>query len=253
MNRRRVMAGLVVGSVLAVLAPSMVAAGEGQERPPRLAVHGEAVLEVPADQLRLNVGVVTDGAAAQEALDHNTAKMKQVVRALAAAGLSEVDYETGQFEIQPQWSPRPRNPVADDWRPHIVGYTVTNRVRVKTSKIDLAGKLIGAASDAGANTVDSIVFDLADPRRHRGAAIAAAAANAIADARALAAASSVRLVGVLSLGLDEAAAVPRPVRPAMMAEAMDLKIAAAVPPITPGDVTVHASVQVVYEIAEAQP
>jgi uncharacterized protein YggE len=39
----------------------------------------------------------------------------------------------------------------------------------------------------------------------------------------------------------------------MMAEAMDLKIAAAVPPITPGDVTVHASVQVVYEIAEAQP
>ncbi|MGD2062132.1 MAG: SIMPL domain-containing protein [Nitrospirota bacterium] len=252
MKRRPGKKWLVAAVALTALVPSMVAADDGQQQTPHLAVRGVAVLEVPADQLRLNVGVITNAVTAQEALDSNTGKMKQVARALVAAGLSDADYETGQFEIRPQWSPRPRNPAPDDWRPHIVGYTVTNQLRVKTTRIDLAGKLIGAASEAGANAIDSISFDLADPRRHRGAAIAAAAANAIANARALATASSVRLVRVLSLGLDEAAAVPRPVRPAMMAEAMDLKMAVA-PPITAGDVTVRASVQLVYEIAEAQP
>jgi uncharacterized protein YggE len=249
---RRVMASIGVAAVLAVLAPLPAVAGEAQEGPARLTVRGDATLKVPADQLRLNVGVVTDAPTAQAALDRNTEKMKRVAHALNAVGLSEADYETGQFEIQPQWSPRPRNPVGDDWRPHIVGYTVTNRLRVKTTEIDLAGKIIGAASDAGANTVDSITFDLADPRLHRGAAIAAAAANAIADARTLAAAASVHLVRVISLGLDEASAVPRPLRPLAMAEGMDLKTVAAMPPITAGEVTVRASVQVVYEIAEVQ-
>jgi uncharacterized protein YggE len=243
---------VVAAPLLAVLASAPATAGDAQEPVPRLSVHGEAVLEVPADQLRLNVAVVTDGATAQAALDRNSETMKRVVRALTAAGLTVDEYETGRFNIQPQWSPRPRKAVAEDWRPHIVGYTVTNQLRVKTTKIDRAGRLIAVASEAGANAVDSIVFDLANPRVHRDAAIAAAAANAIADAQALAVASSVRLVRVLSLSLDEARAVPFPVRPLAMAEGMDLKMGAAAPPITAGDVTVRASVQLVYEIAESQ-
>jgi len=244
--QRRIL-GRIVGTALLLCAlPAVVAADEGQALP-RLTVRGEAVIEVPADQLRMDIGVVTDGQTAQAALDSNTAAMERVVEALAAAGLSEAEYRTGQFQIQPQWAPRPRD-APPDWRPRIAGYTVTNRLSIKTTKIDLAGRLIGATSSAGANTIDAIAFDLADPRRHRAAAIAAAAANAIADATALAQASAVRLVRIISLSLDEASAIPRPMRAMALREGMAMDMAAAEPPISPGDVTVRAGVSVVYEI-----
>ena len=138
---------LVATALLLCTVPAMAVADEGDE-PPRLTVHGEAALEVPADQLRMEIGVVTDGPTAQAALDRNTAEMQRVVAALAAAGLSQSEYQTGQFQIQPQRAPRPRNP-GPDWQPHIAGYTVTNRLSVKTTQIDRAGKLIGVASGAG--------------------------------------------------------------------------------------------------------
>jgi len=245
--QRRIL-GRIMGTVVVLCTlPAAVAADEG-ETLARLTVRGEAAIDVPADQLRMDIGVVTDGETAQAAMDRNTVEMEQVVAALAAAGLTEAEYRTGQFQIQPQRAPRPRD-AAPDWRPLIVGYTVTNRLSIKTTKIDLAGKLIGAASGAGANTIDAIAFDLADPRSHRAAAIATATANAIADAMALAEASAVRLVRVLSLTLDEASTIPRPMRAMALAEGMAMAMPAAEPPITPGDVTVRAGVSMVYEIA----
>jgi uncharacterized protein YggE len=244
--QRRILGWIVGATLLQGAIPAGVAAQEEEVRP-QLTVRGEAVLEVPADQLRMDIGVVTDGPTAQAALDGNTTAMERVIAALTAAGLTAEEYRTGQFQIQPQRAPRPRD-AGRDWRPRIVGYTVTNRLSVKTTRIDLAGKLIGAASGAGANTIHSIAFDLADPRSHRAAAIAAATANAIADAKALAEASDVRLVRILSLALDEAAAVPRPMPPIALREAVGMSMAAAEPPITPGDVTVRAGVSILYEI-----
>jgi len=248
--QRRILGRIVGTALLLCTLPAAVAADEGGTLA-RLTVRGEAVIEVPADQLRMDIGVVTDGQTAQAALDRNTVEMERVVEALAAAGLSAAEYRTGQFQIQPQRAPRPRD-AEPDWRPRIAGYTVTNRLSIKTTKIDLAGRLIGVASSAGANTIDAIVFDLADPRSHRAAAIAAATTNAIADATALAEASAVRLVRTLSLALDEASAIPRPMRAMALGEGMAMGIAAAEPPITPGDVTVRAGVSVVYEITSRQ-
>ena len=104
-----------------------------------------------------------------------------------------------------------------------------------------------AASLAGANTIDGLRFDLADPRAHRDEAIRQATAHALHDARTLAAAAGVALSRVLSIDLDRSATpVGASYRP-MAAEA-----ARAAPPVTPGDVTVRASVTVVYEIAGKQ-
>lgn len=215
---------------------------------PNLTVRGEALLKVPADQMHLNIAAVTHAETADRALDQNTALMENVIQALKKTGLTEDEYQTGQFQIDPEWSPRPRQ-TPEEWRPRIVGYSVTNRLAIKTKKLTLAGKLIGAATDAGANAIDSIVFDLADPRKYRGQAIQQATANALADARSLADAASVKLVRVLTLSLDNAVATPFRVgaesfaRGAMTAEA-------AAPPISSGEVTVQAGVMLVYEIGE---
>lgn len=241
---------LVVLTMAAVMAsgPMVFAADHVKSEPvPRLSVRGEALLEVPADQLQLSVGVVTEGDTAQGALEENSIKMKAVVRALEGVGLTSDDYQTGQFRVQPNWSPRPRQ-APEEWRPRIVGYTVSNTLNIKTTRLKLAGKIIGAVSEGGANTIDAIRFDLSDPRKYRAEAIRQATANAMADARSAAEAASVRLVRVLSLTLDEAVATP--VR--MQTEGYSMRTAMAMdqrePPISSGDVTVRANVTLVYEI-----
>jgi uncharacterized protein YggE len=213
---------------------------------PKLTVRGQAELNKPADQLRLQVGVVTEAPQAESALGDNSRKMQSVVEALKKAGLGAGEYETGSFSLQPVYSQRPRSAEAE-WQPKIVGYRVSNTLNVKTKKLDMAGKLIQAANDAGANSIDSISFDLADPRTHRAEAIAAAAANARSDAGALSQAADVKLVRILGISLDEAGYQP-PI-PLMQAGRMAMAETAMAPPIEPGEIVVRAGVTIVYEIA----
>jgi uncharacterized protein YggE len=235
-----------LGVVLCGLGTAGHAAAPEQELP-RLTVRGEAILYVPADQLNLRIGVVTAAETAEAGLGENTEKMDRVVKALQQVGLTQGEYETSQFQIQPRWSPRPRQAPAE-WRPEIVGYSVTNSLNIRTRKLELAGKLIGAAAKAGANEIGAILFDLADPRQYRDDAIEAATANAIADARSLAGAASVRLLRVLSLTLDQAVATPVKVQAGAYAERAALAMDAPAPHMTSGDVTVRAHVLLVYQI-----
>ncbi len=216
------------------------------ERVPELTVHGEASLQVPADQMRITVGVVTHGVTAEAALEDNTDKMGEVEKALQRAGLGKEEYRTGFFQIEPKWEIRPRQ-AAWDWKPGITGYIVRNSFKVVSRQIKLTGKIIEAATSAGANDIQALTFDLADPRHSRAAAIEQATANARADAVTLAAAAGVELIRVLSLQLDGSPAAPMRVemRPMAFDEGM---AAGASPPITAGDVTVGAGVHLVYEI-----
>ncbi|MCZ6735592.1 MAG: SIMPL domain-containing protein [Planctomycetota bacterium] len=213
----------------------------------KLTVRGDAQLHKPADQLRLNVGVVTEATQAGEALQENSRRMVDVVEALEEVGLTKGEYETGQFHLQPQYSRRPRQ-AGPEWRPQIIGYQVTNTLSIKTKRLDLAGELIEAANQAGANSIGAIGFELADPRTHRAEAIAAATANALADAHTLADAASVQLVRIITITLDEAAHW-QPIRTMAARAGPALAEAAVPPPIVPGKITVRAGVTVIYEIA----
>ncbi len=211
----------------------------------KLTVRGDAQLHKPADQLRLQVGVVTEATQAGEALQENSRRMVDVVEALEEVGLTKGEYETGQFHLQPQYSRRPRQ-AGPEWRPQIIGYQVTNTLSIKTKRLDLAGELIEAANQAGANSIGAIGFDLADPRTHRAEAIAAASANALADAHSLAEAASVQLVRIITITLDEAVHW-QPTRTMAAREGL-AAMAPPAPPIVPGKITVRAGVTVVYEI-----
>lgn len=214
------------------------------DMPPTLTVRGEAELDKPADRLLLRVSVVSESEVAGEALTDNNSRMHAVVSAVTKTGLTDKEYQTGRFQLQPVYSRRPARLADPDWRPQIISYRVTNTLAIKTQRLELAGDLIQAANDAGANAIDSIAFDLADPRKHRAEAISAATANALADAGALAEAAGVRLVRIRTLTLDESG--PRPIY--LQRGRTTAMEAAAAPPIAPGTVTVRAAVTVVYLI-----
>lgn len=234
--------GLV--AVLALSAPAV--ALDDEPLVATLTVRGDAELQKPADQLRIRISVVTEGFEAQATLEENSRRTDDVVDALRMHGLRKGEYQTGRFSISPRYSARPRN-AGPDWHRQIIGYEVTNSLAIKTAKLDLAGKLIQSANEAGANSIDSIVFDLADPRAHRNEAISAATAHAISDAGVLAESASLRLVRIISIDLDDARRSP-PV-PTMARAEMMAVAAAPAPPIVPGEITVRAGVTIVYEIA----
>lgn len=223
-----------------------IAADDDDKNITKLAVRGTAELEKPADQLRLSIGVINEGRDATEVLEENSRSMTKVVAAVKKAGLTSDEYSTGRFRVMPVYSRRPRKP-DPDWKPVITGYRVTNTINVKTLQLDLAAELIEAANKAGANSIDSISFTLSDPRKYRTEAIEEATRNAIEDATVLAETASLRLVRIFSITLDSA----QPQAPTPMSRRMMMAGAAmeTTTPIEPGDVTIRASVNIVYEIA----
>ena len=231
-----------------LLAGSPVLADENCENSPTLQVRGEAVLEVPADELRLSIGVSSSGKSVEQALQQNSQALQRVEQALREAGLEQGEYSTGRFSLQPNWSPRPRN-AESDWRPEIVGYTVQNSLQIKSTKLDQAGPWIEAASRAGANEIGQLVFGLANPDQHRERAIRSATEQARADARALAEAAGVKLTRILNAQLDPAGQTPvvrmtnQPLVRSMAAEL-------APPIIAPDDLQVRAEVSIVWQISD---
>lgn len=211
-----------------------------------LSVSGEARLMVPPDQVNIDLGVSTSADSAQKAINANSTAMVEVLSALKDMGLESATVNTRQFQLQPLWSPRPPAAAAD-WQATITGYRSNNSVQVSTSQLQRAGEIIGRATAAGANRVNSVSFGLSNPRAHREAAIAQATANAESDARSLAAAAGQTIVRIISLNLDHSDASPITLRKdnyVRSAMAMD----ASAPPLEAGDVTVRATVSIRYQI-----
>jgi uncharacterized protein len=207
---------------------------------PKLTLSASAAIWKPSDELQLKIGVITLNDTAEQALSENSDKMKSVIAALEAAGLDRDDYETNQFSINPTYTPCPQNP-PQNWRASINGYEVTNLIAIHTKKLSMAGKIIDLANQTGANSITDIRFGLHCPRDYWNEALSAAGANALRDAQAIAAATGVRLVRVLSISLNNTQ-----VRSPQINISSFAKDAST--PIVPGEVSIEATVTLVYEI-----
>lgn len=211
---------------------------------PKLTLSAQATICKPADELQLKIGVINLGETAEETLSKNNHRMQSVISNLEASGFSKDDYETGQFTIHPTYTPYPANPPYD-WKPSINGYEVTNSLIIHTDKLEMAGRIIDLANKAGANSITDIRFGLQNPRLYWSEALSVAAANAIADAQAIAAAAGVKLVRILSISLDHTSVTSPQVNTVFLAKGMD----AGSTPIEPSEVSITASVTLVYEIS----
>lgn len=77
---------------------------------PKMIVKGDFTLHVPADQVVISLGVVTEGPDPKETLQANNEKMQSVIVTLEKLGLTKKEYQTGQFNIQPTYSSPPKEP-----------------------------------------------------------------------------------------------------------------------------------------------
>lgn len=228
---------------LALAAPAKARQPESEPRPPVIVVSGNASLDVAPDQVEMNISIVTEGPQAQGAISENNRNAARVMEALQRKGLGDREATTGAFSVMPVYTQR-RPQDANDFVPRIAGYRVQNTIQVKTKQKALAGDLIQAAVEAGANSVDSVRFTLSDETEHRRRAISDAVRSAHADAVAAAAAAGVSLAGVRRMDVGHSGGGPRP----MFARGMADMVMAESVPMNPGDVTISANVTIEYLI-----
>jgi uncharacterized protein YggE len=187
------------------------------------------------DTAEVTAGVVTQAATAALALAVNGAGIEKVLKAVTDLGIAERDVQTSNVSVVPLGRQGRQEPQP----PEIVGYEVSNQVRVKVRDLARLGRLLDALVGQGANVLGGISFSIADPSALLDQARAKAMADARHKAEVYAGAAGIYLGRILSV--SEAGSGPsRFEAPRMMA--------ASAVPIAPGEQELQVAITVKYAI-----
>jgi uncharacterized protein YggE len=199
--------------------------------------HGEITLT--PDIAYIYVGVHSENEEARVAVAENNELAQTVIDALRDAGIRAEDISTTNFSL---WYSQNYD---FNGQPTDGKYVVDNTVYITVRDLEALGDILGTAIEAGANTVNSISFDVAD----KDAALAEARAQAVADAQAQAA-ELAELAGV-ELGeiqsINMYGGFPSPIYGGKGGGGYAADASYAVP-ITPGQYVVSVDVNLVYTI-----
>lgn len=236
---------LIVGALmlLTVLVSACGPTTVNQAAPPpvrSLSVSGNGEANLAPDIAYIYIGVHTEKLTAAEAVAENTTQTEALIAAILDFGIDEQDVRTMNFSIWPveRYDPQTGQPTGEKT------YAVDNTVYVTVRELDTLGDLIDTAVQAGANTVNSVQFDVAD----KDAALQSARADAIKDAQAkaqeLAEASGVTLGELQTINF-----IDTPMYPIFDGRGGGGAAAeAAAVPIQPGQLTFTVTVNLTYLI-----
>jgi len=235
---------LLVAALLAVelgmVVPAVKAGGPpGAEKAQKeISVTGEGKVSAKPDIAQIVIGVESRAKTAKEAARQNSDDMNEMMAALEEMGIAQEDIQTVDYSIRTEMDYR------EGEEPRVIGYVVTNAVRVKVRDLDLVGDLLDKATEAGANTIYGITFTIEDPRPFQEQAREMAVADARSKAQQLAEAADVRLGVLLSLSeyIIEG--------PVYVERAMAEGMGGGAPPISAGQLEITIQVQMSYEIAQ---
>ena len=202
-----------------------------------LSVSARAEASRVPDVASLSTGVVTQAADANAALRANSAQMAKVVAAIRAAGIAERDIQTSGISVHPQYRYGENQP------PAITGYQASNTVAVKVREIARLGEVLDALVASGANQVNGPSFEIDQPEAVYDEARREALKLAQARADMYAASLGLRVRRIVSISEGGGFQPPAPMMKAM---AMDTRMESA--PVAPGETTLSASLDVVFEL-----
>ena len=208
-------------------------------RPPAITVTGDATISAEPDQAQIDIGVVTQARTAPEASKENAERLTRVLSEVKKLLGKTDEAKTSGYSLTPVY----RYPQGG--KPEIVGYNASNTIRIKTTNLDLVGRLIDGAMQAGANNINRLVFTLKDEQAAQLEALRAASARAKTKAEAIAAALGLKIVKIASVVEGE-----RMIQPIFrQAATMRAEAAPAQTPVEPGTVEVRSTVTMTVEVA----
>jgi len=161
---------------------------DATHQPIIISVSADAKVSGSPDIATLSFGVQTGRQTTAKAAIENVRKnMTTVLAAIKKAGIEDKDIMTENFWL---------NPVYDYDRGTQIprGYEANQSLRVKVRNLDAVGDVLSAATDAGANQVGSISFDIDNPDALKADARAKAIEKAKAKADTLAESLGMRVI-----------------------------------------------------------
>jgi uncharacterized protein YggE len=169
---------------------------------------GEAI--ATADIASFSISVIEDGATSEEAQNKASTKIDQAVEYLKDNGVEEKDIKTEYYNINPRYeSPAPCYGVnCPPYTQKIVGYEVSQGVRVKVRDTDKAPGFLDEMTKLGINNVSGLAFTIDDEDVLYDAARKDAVDKAEAKGEQLAKDLGVRLGKVVSFSEDNGGMYP---------------------------------------------
>jgi uncharacterized protein YggE len=205
-----------------------------------LSVDGTGTAFLTPDIAYVYLGVHTEQLTAAEAVEENNAQTQTVIQALTEFGVDAKDIRTTNFSIWPmdKYDPATGAPSGEKT------YAVDNTVYVTVRDLEAMGDLLDTVIQAGANTVQSIQFDVADKDAALGTARTDAVKDATEKAQELAAAAGVELGELHSVSFTSV-----PMYPMFDGRGGGgAAEAASAVPIQPGQLSFTVTVTVTYAI-----
>jgi uncharacterized protein YggE len=228
-----------------ILFTSSMAMAQAPDRPgtktPSITVVGTGEAYGKPDIAHAQVGVVTDGATAAEALRKNNEAMNRLIAMLRKRGIEDRDFQTARFNVSPQY----RYDKTQQEPPRIAGYQVTNEVHVKIRKISALGEFLDETVSLGANQIRGISFDVSEPAKLFDEARRKAMADAQHRAGIYAEAAGLKLGGPITIEEQAGRTAPYPVA------RMETMAAQSVP-MAPGEQAFTIHVTVTFAIVDSK-
>ncbi|MFC7229173.1 SIMPL domain-containing protein [Salinirubellus salinus] len=207
---------------------------------PSISVSGAATVEAAPDLAVVRVAVEREADTADRARGDVATAVEEMREALRDAGVPDANVTTESFGVFPQYQ-------YDDGERTLDGYRAVHSFRIEVSP-DRAGEIVDVAVGNGADRVAGVAFTLSEEKRAelRQEALTLAVENARTDAETMAAAAGVSVGPVQSLSTSNSVGPVSPVEFARGDAAESRTV------LEPGDVSVTASVSVVYGIDAEQ-
>jgi uncharacterized protein YggE len=166
-------------------------------QPNQIYVAGTGEIYVTPDIAYIYIGVHTESEDVAQALQENNNQAQAIASTLAEMGVESKDVQTTAFNVYPQQQIGPQGEVTG------TKYAVDNTVLVTIRDLSKLGQILDGVVKSGANTINSIQFNVQDTTQAVSQARQMAVDDAKTQAQELADAAGVKLGKILSLSANQ--------------------------------------------------
>ena len=206
-------------------------------------VYAQANNNGPNQPIEIQFSAESRALTASDCKEVNAKLIGKLMDALKAKLGSHGRIEEAGYAMNPEVSPG-----APNYTPQLIGYQAENSLVVETSSFDVIGPIIDTAVAAGATQLGQLAFALRDDKKARSDALVAAANDAQLRAQTVTRAMGVKIKRLLKIiVIGEIQPQPQPYR-GLSAASIGAPQAAVPTPIKPGEITVSATITVLYDL-----
>ncbi|MEZ5564196.1 MAG: SIMPL domain-containing protein [Gammaproteobacteria bacterium] len=210
--------------------------------PRTISVSGTGIINATPDIARLSLAVQRRDASMQVARDQ-TVKVSNAFLALCKKlGIKDAKVRSSGLSIQPEyrWDQKENQQIFQ-------GYFVQRQLEVELDDLSKLGEVIEGAINAGVNQVSPPQLDSSRRTELNRDALAAATADAKANAERIASSLGVKVGAARMISADGAAPPPMPM-PRQLMRTQAMAADGATESYTPGEIGIQSSVQATFDL-----